>query len=491
MKCPSALIVPALLIAASVGRAESQTENNIRRSVVRILATQRYPNLLKPWIKENPREIAGSGVVIGGQRILTNAHLVAYSKQIYVQPYQSSDKLAATVERLAPGIDLALLKVEEPSFFDKRPDVKRAGELPEVKDAVTIYGYPVGGSSLAVTKGAVARISYAAYSSAELGLQIQIDAAVNPGNSGGPALVRDEMVGLVIGSSLEGQNIGFLIPNEEIDGFLKRADGDKGGKPRIMDELQVLQNDALRNKLKLDRGTRGILVRAPASADPTYPLKKGDVITRIGPYDIDNDGMVRVKDNLRLAFLYVVPKLVRGDRVPVTLLRQGRTQTIDLPVVRDRRLLLRRLDGKYPPYFVYGPLVFSTATTSLLRMLEYQLPEGSPLLARWNEEVAFDGEELVVVTAMLPHKLGKGYSDPTGQIVKSVNGTRIRNLPHLVEMLRKATNPYVEFDFHEKYVETLVFDRKEVLAAMEDILSDNSIGQQCSADLRKFWQLDK
>jgi len=49
----------------------------------------------------------------------------------------------------------------------------------------------------------------------------------------------------------------------------------------------------------------------------------------------------------------------------------------------------------------------------------------------------------------------------------------------------------VEFDFHEKYVETLVFDRREVLAAMEDILSDNSIGQQCSADLRKFWQSDK
>jgi hypothetical protein len=45
------------LIAASVGRAEIQTENNIRRSVVRILATQRYPNLLKPWIEENLRQV--------------------------------------------------------------------------------------------------------------------------------------------------------------------------------------------------------------------------------------------------------------------------------------------------------------------------------------------------------------------------------------------------------------------------------------------------
>ncbi|HEY7314993.1 MAG TPA: trypsin-like peptidase domain-containing protein [Gemmataceae bacterium] len=487
MKWTTALIVPALLLAAGVCRADSKTENDIRRSVVRISASQRYPNLLKPWMKNNPREVAGTGVVLDGQRILTNAHLVAYAKQIYVEPYQSSDKLAATVERIAPGIDLALLKVEDATFWKNRPPLPKAAGLPEGKDAVSVYGYPVGGTSLAVTRGAVARISYGAYAS-EFGLQIQIDAAVNPGNSGGPALVKDRMIGVVIGASTEGQNIGYLIPNEEIDSFLK---GNSGSKPRIMDELQSLQNDALRGRLKLDRGTRGLLVRAPASADPSYPLKKGDVLMRIGSYDVDNDGMVRVQENLRLEFPYVVPRAARGDRVPVTLLRQGRRQVIDLPVVRQRRLLMRPLDGTYPSYFVYGPLVFSPASSSLGRVFESQASEGSPLQARWNSEVAFEGEELVVVTALLPHKLGKGYGDPSGQVVKQVNGTRIRNLRHLVETLRKVTDPYVEFEFHEKYVEALVFERKEVLAAMDDILSDNNIGQPCSADLRAAWQGNK
>jgi S1-C subfamily serine protease len=489
MKWTSGLIVPALLLAASVCRAESKTEKDIRQSVVRISATQRFPNPLKPWMKQNPREITGTGVVIEGQRILTNAHLVLYAKQIYVEPYQSSDKLAATVERLAPGIDLAILKVEDKPFWKSRPPLPKAPGLPEGKDTVSVYGYPVGGSSLAVTKGAVARISYGSYG-AEMALHVQIDAAVNPGNSGGPALVNDRMIGLVVGTSLEGQNIGYVIPNEEIDGFLKKTNG-KDAKPRIMDELQVLQNDALRNKLKLDKSIRGLLTRAPASSDPSYPLKKGDVITRIGSYDVDNDGMIRVKENLRLGFPYIVAKLARDDRVPITLWRRGQSQTIDLPVVRNRRLLLRRLDGAYPPYFVYGPLVFSSGSSYLARVLEGHLQEGSPMHARWNSEVAFEGEELVVVTAMLPHKIGKGYGDPTGQVVRHVNGTRIRNLRHLVETLRKATDQFVEFDFHEKYVETLVFERKEVLAAMEDILSDNSIGQQCSPDLRKAWQADK
>ncbi len=151
-------------------------------------------------------------------------------------------------------------------------------------------------------------------------------------------------------------------------------------------------------------------------------------------------------------------------------------------------MLVRSLEGKYPSYFVYGPLVFCPVSTPLARILDNPGLEGSPLLARWNHEVAFPGEELVVVTAMLPHKIGKGYSDPTGQVVKEVNGKRIRNLRHLVETLGQINDPYVEFEFHEKYVETLVFDRKEVLAAMEEILTDNNIGHPCSADLRSAWK---
>jgi S1-C subfamily serine protease len=133
MKWTSGLIFSALLLAASVCRAESQTEKDIRQSVVRILATQRFPNLLKPWMKQNPREITGTGVVIEGQRILTNAHLVLYVKQIYVEPYQSSDKLAATVERLAPGIDLAILKVEDKPFWKSLLPLPKAPGLPEDK----------------------------------------------------------------------------------------------------------------------------------------------------------------------------------------------------------------------------------------------------------------------------------------------------------------------------------------------------------------------
>ena len=101
--------------------SDSARESAIRESVVKITATLRYPDMLHPWTKQSPREASGTGVVIGGKRILTNAHMVLFASQLNVESQQSSEKLAATVEAVSPGMDLAVLKLDDESFFDKRP----------------------------------------------------------------------------------------------------------------------------------------------------------------------------------------------------------------------------------------------------------------------------------------------------------------------------------------------------------------------------------
>src|SRR5207248_667959 len=132
-----------------------------------------------------------------------------------------------------------------------------------------------------------------------------------------------------------------LIPNEEIERVLKApGDGAPPAKPLMRDDVQALENEALRRRLGLSRSARGVLVRSPASTDPGYPLKKGDVITRVGTFELDNDGMVAAKDNLRLPYPYAVAKLARDNRVPVTLLRQGQAVAVELPLVARDRLLV-------------------------------------------------------------------------------------------------------------------------------------------------------
>src|SRR5271165_7002576 len=156
----------APLTSAAVDQTQNDAqESKIRESVVKISATMRYPDLTHPWTKHSPQEASGTGVVIDGKRILTNAHVVLYASQLFVESYQSSDKLPAKVVAVGPGIDLAILQLEDESFFERRPPLSRTAALPEVKDTVLVYGYPQGGSTLSITKGIVSRIEFAAYGS--------------------------------------------------------------------------------------------------------------------------------------------------------------------------------------------------------------------------------------------------------------------------------------------------------------------------------------
>ncbi len=471
-------------------------ESKIRESVVKISASMRYPDLTHPWTKQNSQEISGTGVVLDGKRILTNAHVVHYASQLFVEGYQSSDKLPAHVEAVAPGIDLAVIKLDDESFFDKRPPLPRNHTLPKIKDSVLVYGYPTGGSTMSVTKGIVSRIEFTSYGEGTSGLRIQVDAAINPGNSGGPALIDGKMVGLIFSKLTQADNIGYIIPAEEIDIFLKDvADGHYDGKPAMHDGLQTLENDALRAYLGLDRKTQGMVVHTLDVSEPNDPLKPFDLITKIGDHDIDNVGMVKINDDLRLNFNYLVQKVTKDGKTPLTIIRKGKTEKIDLPVKPTQPWLIESLKGRYPSYFIYGPLVFSVVTTEFTsafdrtgRFYSALAMMGSPLATRRGDMRKFPGEELVVVSSsMFPHKMGKGYDNPFTKIVKEINGVPVKNLKHMVELLRDSKEKFTTILFDDKMSETIVFNHQEALKATEDILSDNGVRQQASEDLIPVW----
>ena len=497
-------LAPALFVAAfaaaavfaedkpAPGAQPDLKSSALENTVVKVFATSRLPDLYKPWAKQAPREATGTGVIIEGKRILTNAHVVLYASQVQVQANQSGDKISATVEAISPGIDLAVLKLDDESFFDARPPLARANVLPDIKDAVLAFGYPTGGTSLSITKGIVSRIEFAPYNYGVSGLRIQIDAAINPGNSGGPAIAGDKMIGLAYSTLGSAQNIGYIIPCEEVELFLKDvADGKYDGKPAMFDSLQTFQNPALRPYLKAEKGVEGMIVTRTDDPSPSYPLKTWDIVTRIGDTPIDNEGMVKISANLRVRFQYLLQKVALDGKAPLTVVRGGQPQKIELPVAPRRPLLMSWLEGGYPSYFIYGPLVFSTATQDFFNSndaLAAFARSASPLGTRRSERPAFDGERLVVVSSpFFPHKLSKDYDSPQSWVVNTVNGTAIKNLAHLVATLRDLQEEFVVFDFAGIANERLVFPRKDVLAATEDILTDNGVRAQGSADTLAIW----
>jgi S1-C subfamily serine protease len=486
--------------SASAAVPDAAMPGSIENSVVKVFSTVRYPDIYRPWTKQTPSEITGSGVVIEGKRILTNAHVVEYASRVEIQANQAGDKISASVVAFAPGIDLALLQLDDETFFDSHPPLPRASTLPEIKDAVMAYGYPEGGDNLSITKGIVSRIEFAPYHFPVSGLRIQVDAAINPGNSGGPAVAGDKMIGLVFSRLGEAEEIGYIIPCEEIELFLNdvAAGGQYHGKPAMHDDLQTLEDPALRAFLKLDKSVQGIVVRQPYESGPDYPLRQWDVITKIGGTPVDDQGMIKLGPNLRVDFKYLIQKVAKDGKVPLAVVRGGKEISVDLPVSTERPLVLPSLDGGYPSYFVYGPIVFSEATTEFLggyskstngaRLLDGFSATGSPLIRRVGDKPAFPGERLVVVSSpFFPHKIAEGYANPMAQVVKSVNGIPIKNLAHLVQVLRDCKDEFVIIEFSNRFGETLVFRRSEIAAATDDILTDNGIRSQGTPDVMEIW----
>nr|WP_315476677.1 trypsin-like peptidase domain-containing protein [uncultured Undibacterium sp.] len=476
--------------------APQNSTNNLEKSVVKVFSTLRGPDPFKPWGKASPQEVTGSGVVIEGRRILTNAHVVEYASQVQVQTGQEGDKVSATVVAISRGMDLAVLKLDDDKFFDTHAAVQRSNKLPEITDAVFAYGYPTGGNSLSITKGIVSRIEFVDYDGSVGGLRIQIDAAINPGNSGGPVIAADKMIGLAFSGLMNAQNIGYIIPNEEIELFLKDiADKKYDGKPIMLDVTQTFENPTVRDYLKLDKSVEGCIIHLPYQATAENGLKEWDVVTHIGDTAIDNQCMVKLKPNVRVMFKYKVQQVAQQGKVPLTIVRAGKIMKILAPVYGGRPHLISDLQGGYPSYFIYGPIVFSRATVEYLSFLSNNAPaingyayNASPLVTMRGTAPTKEREELVVVSSpFFPHKLVTGYSNRFGSVIYSINGTPVKSLKHLVGLLRDLKDDLVVIHYDQRYGETMVLPRKAMMSETEGILSDNGIRSQGSADMMAIW----
>ena len=201
-----------LLLGIWGGAPSSAAAADPRDAVLKVFATQLNPNYGAPWKSGVARTVSGSGFVIDGHRILTNAHVVSDTTFIQVRRYGDSERVPARLLFVSHEADIALLTVDAPHFFDSIAPL-RLGGLPELRQEVLVLGFPLGGDTLSVTRGVVSRIENQTYvhSGMEL-LAGQIDSAVNPGNSGGPVLADGAVVGIAMQVTTGTDSIAYMIP---------------------------------------------------------------------------------------------------------------------------------------------------------------------------------------------------------------------------------------------------------------------------------------
>jgi S1-C subfamily serine protease len=138
MKTLFILLLSTLFLSANV-----QQDDVTKQAIVKIYTVAKVPNYQAPW-SSSIRSSMGSGAIIEGNRILTNAHVVANRTFIEVERYGQRKRYIAKVISVSHQADLALLKVEDEQFFSGVKPLS-FGMLPNIEQKIVVYGYPMGG----------------------------------------------------------------------------------------------------------------------------------------------------------------------------------------------------------------------------------------------------------------------------------------------------------------------------------------------------------
>ena len=461
-----------LLVLSLPARAISIVE--VRKSLVHITTTTQDPNYRVPWNPGANECGTGAGFIIAGNRILTNAHVVANARFISVERENDPKHYIAKVEHIAHDCDLAVLKVAEWRFFEGTVALSFTNQIPQIESSVSVYGYPIGGDRLSVTTGVVSRIAFHTYahSAADSHLTIQTSAAINPGNSGGP-VVQD---GKVIGVAFQGfsgdvaQNVGYMIPVSVVQRFLK--DIEDGHYDRYMDlciSTFPLLNPAQRKALGLEDNARGVLVSNVVTGGPCDGvLKVGDVILSIDGHPVQSDGYVELEGE-RVEMPEVVERKFKGDSAALHILRDK--GTLDVSAKFEQAWPFQLQASQYdvqPRYILFGGLLFQPISRNFLQ--ENQIDN---LRVRFmynafiSDEFFKDHPEVIVLSSVLPDPVNTYVSGFRGEIVEEINGVKIKTLEDMAAAFAQPVQQYVIKLMGEG--RPIVMERAEVEAARERI----------------------
>jgi len=417
----------------------------VQNSVIKIFTSISLADYRYPYQTSRISKLAGSGVIISNNRLLTSAHLVSNAKFIEIQKKDNPKKYIASVKYISHQADLAILEVKDKNFFIDTTPLKLSENI-KTRDEVTVLGYPVGGNTISLTTGVVSRIEYINYVwSGSYLLAIQIDAAINSGNSGGAVLnSQNELVGIAMMRLAETSNIGYIVPSIIINAFLEDVkDGVVNGFHSDSIITQNINNDSQKKLYGLDDRS-GVLITYVGVDEKL--LKVDDVLLEIDDKNIANNGTVNTKyGRINFSIKFHTKQLFQS--VKLKILRAKKEMIIYYSLQKVIPLINREF-AKEPRYIIYGGFVFTPLTKNYLNSI-YSSSSGLNMLFYQKNKTDDYQEPVVSLSTIFPNEVNRGYYSASYVLVK-VNDIKIKSFKHLVSILDTMTDEYTIFEFLEK-----------------------------------------
>lgn len=450
-------------------------------AIVKLEVATANSDILCPWINLTDNSTS-SGVVIDRGRILTCAHCVVDASYIRVRKHNEDTLYHATVLFVDNDADLALLKIDDPKFMvDITP--LQIGETPHVQDDVLAVGYPVGGKDISLTRGIVSRIEDIRYSHAWTSLLgIQVDAAINPGNSGGPVLdVKSGMIaGIAFQSKDKGEALGYIIPPDIIRHFLVDIqDGRVDGFSDILFTWAQMESPSKRRYYKMNAELTGVVVE---DVDPVLgddSIRTNDIILDIDGHKVSNNGRIRLVGGVARSLHYPIYTRQIGVRIPVKVIREGVIMETFITAVKKNHRIRGWMYDLKPDYFLYGGFVFTTVSYDYIVRTK----------AGFHDDIfknkEFEDDEPVAISFCFADSGIEGYLDCDTSLVRNVNGVKVRNLRHLVELVDRCREGFIRLDIDRdtKWDLKIIVDAKEMRETTARVMRRNQIPSDRSKDL--------
>lgn len=480
------LFVAALLLSPAQAKTNGEFAK-IRNAVVKIYTTINAPDYFTPWTMLNASQSSGSGSIIAGKRILTNAHVVADASFIQVQRQGDTRKYIAKVDHVSHETDLAILTVADESFFQDSVALK-IGKLPQTLDNVRVYGFPIGGKTLSITKGVLSRVEhqYFAHGNGYF-LAGQIDAAINPGNSGGPVIANGKIVGVVMQANYSdnSENLGYFVPPSVIEHVLTDVeDGQYDGFRRLGLFTQSMESPAMKNVYGLEENESGVLITHVLPGSPAAQvLQANDVILKIDDFDVADDETINFRENQRTHYKYAIDQHQQQEGVTFEITRNGQKQSVTVPPgpeVEQATLVRGERFGELPEYYIYGGVLFVPLNMNLIKRWGKNWRQKAPIefLEQRNIWADETRQEAVVALKILPANVNRGYHNWRNWVVDSINGEKVRNFDHLATLLHNNTKPDVVLKDKSGY--QMIINHQHAVDSLDEILQRYRIPAQFS-----------
>ncbi len=444
----------------------------LRAGIVSVRVTGQDWNWRAPWEKQPPWTRTITGLVVPGKRILVASTAFGNHLLVEVQKLGSEERTVARVVLVDQEGPLALVAVDEPSFWEglePLPFARRA----LTEGTVTIHRWQSSGL-LDSYPGTVRQVRSGRHGLSQTSLLTLDVASGTEGLGESEVVVSDGRVaGLLTGRS--GDTFAALaVP--VLGQFLEGAQqGDWRGFARAGVSWEELTNPALRQWLGLHAGETGIrLTRVAPSGSAGGVLRPDDVLLELGGAKIDATGRYEHPLYGRMLFALLFSDGRKpGETISAKVLRDGERRDLTLPL---RRMLPEDdcvppyVFGRGPDYVIAGGLVFQELTR--------------PYLAAWGDWprrapprllIAVDRDALrpdapprfVLLSSVLPDPANLGYQDLRDAIVQRVNGRRIRSLADLRQAFAAPSGPYHVIELLPgQGVDRVVIDVREAEASV-------------------------